>query len=205
MVRLGLLDASDDDSVVGGGDWLRSRIAEAAVFVLPQSDLVSRVRLRGVPLDMDVIDTSWMDSNVHGPRHNYFNVNPYILGDVRDVIATKRRAHMRAGKLMHLGYFATAEEAALAYARTPEAQAEVAKQEGDIHNALLDLQTKAATEEAAYKAVLFAKEEEREKAEMRARGKQREMARSARTALTAAARDHTGPLAPRDGMPSALC
>ena len=32
----------------------------------------------------------------------------------------------RAGKNVHLGYFATAEEAALAYARTPEAQAEVA-------------------------------------------------------------------------------
>eukprot|EP00964_Phaeocystis_antarctica_P104793 scaffold69887_cov60-Phaeocystis_antarctica.AAC.2 len=32
----------------------------------------------------------------------------------------------RAGKLVHLSYFATAEEAALAYARTPEAQAQVA-------------------------------------------------------------------------------
>ena len=32
----------------------------------------------------------------------------------------------RAGKDVHLGYFTTAEEAALTYARTPEAQAAVA-------------------------------------------------------------------------------
>ena len=34
----------------------------------------SRGQLRVVPLDMDVIDTSWMDSNVHAMRHNFFNV-----------------------------------------------------------------------------------------------------------------------------------
>ena len=41
---------------------------------------------------------------------------------------SRYQASMRhAGKKVHLGTFATAEEAALAYARTPEAQAEVAK------------------------------------------------------------------------------
>ena len=33
-----------------------------------QSDLVSRVKLKGEPLDIDVIDTSWMDSNVQVRR-----------------------------------------------------------------------------------------------------------------------------------------
>lgn len=30
-------------------------------------------------LDMDVIDTTWMDNNVHAIRHNYFNLNPTIV------------------------------------------------------------------------------------------------------------------------------
>lgn len=30
-------------------------------------------------LDMDVIDTTWMDNNVHAIRHNYFNINPTIV------------------------------------------------------------------------------------------------------------------------------
>lgn len=30
-------------------------------------------------LDMDVIDTTWMDNNVHSIRHNYFNLNPTLV------------------------------------------------------------------------------------------------------------------------------
>ena len=30
-------------------------------------------------LDMDVIDTTWMDNNVHAIRHNYFNINPTLV------------------------------------------------------------------------------------------------------------------------------
>ena len=42
----------------------------------PESDRSdSSNSVREVPLDMDVIDTSWMDSNVHAMRHNFFNVN----------------------------------------------------------------------------------------------------------------------------------
>lgn len=33
-------------------------------------------------LDMDVIDTTWMDNNVHAVRHNYFNLNPTIVRGV---------------------------------------------------------------------------------------------------------------------------
>jgi len=66
-----------------------------------EGDLQSKVCYRGVPLDMDVIDTSWMDSNVHALRHNYFNVNRWMLDDIRDTVVTRRRAHLRAGGLTH--------------------------------------------------------------------------------------------------------
>ncbi|KAI9916185.1 hypothetical protein PsorP6_018026 [Peronosclerospora sorghi] len=76
-------------------------------------------------LDLDVIDTTWMDNNVHAIRHNYFNLNPTIVRayiffsscevervwvlkrmllwikveDLRHVIVDKQRARMRAGLL----------------------------------------------------------------------------------------------------------
>ena len=49
------------------------------------------------PLDMDVIDTSWMDSNVQALRHSYFNVNRWLIDDIREIITTKRRARQRTG------------------------------------------------------------------------------------------------------------
>ena len=62
---------------------------------------MSRVKLRGVPLDMDVIDTSWMDSNVQKLRHSYFNVNTQLIDDIKEIITTKRRACERAGRMTH--------------------------------------------------------------------------------------------------------
>ncbi|GLD99816.1 hypothetical protein PINS_up008544 [Pythium insidiosum] len=50
-------------------------------------------------LDMDVIDTTWMDNNVHAIRHNYFNLNPTVVDDIRSLIVTKQRAASRAGLL----------------------------------------------------------------------------------------------------------
>ncbi|KAJ0411863.1 hypothetical protein ATCC90586_003016 [Pythium insidiosum] len=50
-------------------------------------------------LDMDVIDTTWMDNNVHAIRHNYFNLNPTVVDDIRSLIVTKQRASSRAGLL----------------------------------------------------------------------------------------------------------
>ena len=66
-----------------------------------ETDLTSRLRQKGAPLDMDVIDTSWMDTNVQCCRHNYFNVNRYLIDDIRETISTKRRAHLRTGRLTH--------------------------------------------------------------------------------------------------------
>ncbi|KAL8015829.1 putative alpha/Beta hydrolase [Plasmopara halstedii] len=50
-------------------------------------------------LDMDVIDTTWMDNNVHAIRHNYFNLNPTIVDDLRHLIVLKKRAGSRPGLL----------------------------------------------------------------------------------------------------------
>ena len=66
-----------------------------------EHELESRVRQRGEPLDMDVIDTSWMDSNVQSLRHNYFNVNRWMIDDIRESLVLRRRAHMRMGRLTH--------------------------------------------------------------------------------------------------------
>ena len=46
---------------------------------------------------MDVLDTTWMDNNVHSMRHNYFNVNPTLVEDIREVIENKHRARDRNG------------------------------------------------------------------------------------------------------------
>nr|CCA14281.1 conserved hypothetical protein [Albugo laibachii Nc14] len=48
-------------------------------------------------LDMDVVDTTWMDQNVHSIRHNYFNINPSVVDDLRTLIVNKRRASTRCG------------------------------------------------------------------------------------------------------------
>ena len=67
----------------------------------------------------------------------------------------------RAGKQVHLGFFATAEEAALAYARTPEAQAQVANakpalltaQEAVAQAAAEGLKLERSNRTAGYKGV----------------------------------------------------
>jgi hypothetical protein len=54
-------------------------------------------------LDIDVIDTTWMDSNVHAIRHNYFNINPTLVDDLRHLIVNKTRAKERPGLLNSTG------------------------------------------------------------------------------------------------------
>lgn len=57
----------------------------------------------GEPLDIDVIDTSYMDANVQPMRHNYFNLNHGLVEDIRDLLVTQRRAHQRTSRLEWLG------------------------------------------------------------------------------------------------------
>eukprot|EP00917_Polyrhabdina_sp_WS-2016_P002173 GHVP01004716.1.p3 GENE.GHVP01004716.1~~GHVP01004716.1.p3 ORF type:complete len:405 (+),score=113.82 GHVP01004716.1:3511-4725(+) len=44
-------------------------------------------------LDLDVIDTTFMEGNVHGLRHGFFNINKWILMDYHDVLTLKREIH----------------------------------------------------------------------------------------------------------------
>ena len=50
-------------------------------------------------LDMDVIDVSWMDNNVHSMRHNFFNVNRWMIDDLRDIILNEKRAKLRTARM----------------------------------------------------------------------------------------------------------
>ena len=52
-------------------------------------------------LDMDVIDVTWLDSNVHGARHAYFNVNRWLVDDLREILTTGKRAAQRTHRLFH--------------------------------------------------------------------------------------------------------
>uniref|UniRef100_A0A7S2GUL1 Uncharacterized protein n=1 Tax=Haptolina brevifila TaxID=156173 RepID=A0A7S2GUL1_9EUKA len=54
---------------------------------------------RPVPLDVDVIDVSWMDNNVHSMRHNFFNINRWMIDDLREIVSTKRRARLRTARM----------------------------------------------------------------------------------------------------------
>ena len=56
---------------------------------------------RNQPLDMDVIDVSWMDNNVHSLRHSFFNVNRWIIDDLREILSTQRRARDRTARMTH--------------------------------------------------------------------------------------------------------
>ena len=47
-------------------------------------------------LDLDVVDTTSMEQNVHMIRHNYFNLNAVLLEDLRELIITGRRAAHRS-------------------------------------------------------------------------------------------------------------
>ncbi|GMH65248.1 hypothetical protein TrST_g9537 [Triparma strigata] len=51
-------------------------------------------------LDMDVIDTTFMDANVHTIRHNYFNLNRWVVDDLREIILTRKRAVNRESRMM---------------------------------------------------------------------------------------------------------
>lgn len=76
----------------------QSTDAESTPYGTPRSG--SRTQAASVHyLDMDVIDTTWMDNNVHAIRHNYFNLNPTIVDDLRHLIVYKNRASCRPGLL----------------------------------------------------------------------------------------------------------
>ena len=51
-------------------------------------------------LDLDVVDTSLLGTNVHGLRHAYFNLNSFIVDDLAEILTMRKRACSRL-KLTH--------------------------------------------------------------------------------------------------------
>eukprot|EP01025_Chloroclados_australasicus_P024555 TRINITY_DN2460_c0_g3_i1.p1 TRINITY_DN2460_c0_g3~~TRINITY_DN2460_c0_g3_i1.p1 ORF type:complete len:712 (-),score=22.69 TRINITY_DN2460_c0_g3_i1:274-2214(-) len=56
----------------------------------------------GQHLDVDIIDTTFIQTNVHSMKHMYFNLNGDILADLRELITQKKRAVHRV-KLEQVG------------------------------------------------------------------------------------------------------
>ena len=54
-------------------------------------------------LDIDVVDGTWMDANVHSIRHNYFNINRWLVDDLREIFVTQKRASQRTSRMIHRG------------------------------------------------------------------------------------------------------
>ena len=46
-------------------------------------------------LDVDIVDTTFLQNNVHKTKHSYFNINRELVEDLRDLIVTQRRAAYR--------------------------------------------------------------------------------------------------------------
>eukprot|EP00198_Chlamydomonas_reinhardtii_P006459 XP_001695795.1 predicted protein [Chlamydomonas reinhardtii] len=55
-----------------------------------------------VPLDLDVIDLSFLASNVNAMRHTHFALNREMLDDLYDVVVLRRRARERMWRLEHI-------------------------------------------------------------------------------------------------------
>ena len=54
-------------------------------------------------LDMDMIDTTGLDTNIAGIRHSAFNINPILFKDLEELISTGRRASKRSALLYREG------------------------------------------------------------------------------------------------------
>ncbi|EKX73023.1 conserved hypothetical protein [Theileria equi strain WA] len=50
-------------------------------------------------LDVDVIDTTCLGSNVHAMRHSYWFLNREVMEDLRDLIVSRKRAEQRTSRL----------------------------------------------------------------------------------------------------------
>jgi hypothetical protein len=82
---------------------LRGPLAATRRWMRGYAELPTRPLKGALPLDVDVVDISWMDSNVHGPRHNYFNVNRWLIDDILETITTGQRAVQRTHRMTHRG------------------------------------------------------------------------------------------------------
>ena len=54
-------------------------------------------------LDLDVIDTTGLDTNIADIRHSAYNLNPTLLNDLEELITTGERAMKRSSLLYRDG------------------------------------------------------------------------------------------------------
>ena len=51
-------------------------------------------KLNSLPLE--IVDVSWMDTNMHDMRHNFFDINKLMVEDLSDILTKKQRACSRS-------------------------------------------------------------------------------------------------------------
>jgi hypothetical protein len=51
-------------------------------------------------LDLDVLDTSFLQTNVQSMRHTFFGINRQVVDDLFDIVVYHKRAHERTSRLM---------------------------------------------------------------------------------------------------------
>ena len=85
----------------GGSPRASTTPAELARARSSRIQGVNPLEAGDVPLDMDVVDVSWMDGNMHAMRHNFFNINRWMVDDLREILVKKRRARMRTTRMTH--------------------------------------------------------------------------------------------------------
>ena len=64
------------------------------------SNATARNRNTGRLLDIDIINATYLQSNVHSIRHSYFNLSREVIEDIRELVVTRRTAAERDGRLV---------------------------------------------------------------------------------------------------------
>ncbi|CAM9171667.1 unnamed protein product [Phaeothamnion confervicola] len=81
----------------GGGGGSGGGRSSAPVLMRQASSIYERrSEARVTLLDVDVMDTTLLEHNIHTIRHNFFNLNSAIVEDLRELIVHKRRAAARS-------------------------------------------------------------------------------------------------------------
>ena len=63
---------------------------------------MNKLDMTYVGFDLDCLDMTQLDANVHELRHCYFNINRLVLDDLRDIILLKKRAKYRTNRLVRV-------------------------------------------------------------------------------------------------------
>jgi esterase/lipase superfamily enzyme len=86
--------ANESDIALKSAEWI--------TFQRMLGNHVRHLSRHGDSLDLDVVDTTALDMNIHAAKHSYFNLNKYIVDDVVDVITNCKRAVDREGRLLNI-------------------------------------------------------------------------------------------------------